>query len=87
MINSKIDEDTGFFKMSCEQFLTNLKSELSKDLETAGSVHTELEQELTTKVIEIAELLVPENICGSDGRPSRSKVKTLLFDIVDAFCD
>lgn len=86
-IKEQLDKEEEFFDMPCDLFLDKLKTEISNDVTSDMSISDELQIQISKTIIEIAELIIPDEICREDNTPSRTKLKRLLYEIIDAFCD
>lgn len=75
--------------LPCDEFIRALRIELEKNIrrsQSNGVISEDIQVEALMTLIEIAEILVPDELC-KDNKPNRKKMKKFLYNIIDAFCD
>jgi len=81
-----LNKDKLTYDLPCDIFLSKLKEEIQKEFDTDSVMSDVLEFDVTSQIIDIAEMLVPMEICDNN-TPNKTKIRILIYDIVDAFCE
>ena len=89
-ITGLISLSYSFMSTSCLDFLEQYKEEINKNFEIGSKGRTETEKKnaraILDLIIEIAELIIPNEICSED-QIDLMKIQNYLYDIIDAVCD
>lgn len=74
--------------IECDSFLIQLKENLEAEFANDDnlSVPEEFKNEILSIIIEIAELIIPDEVC-KNNKPNLKYIKSFLYDIIDALCD
>ena len=81
-----LNKDELTYDLPCDVFLSKLKEEIAKEFDSDSLISDVLEFDLTSQIIDIAEMLVPTEICDNN-TPNKTKIRILVYDIIDAFCE
>lgn len=81
-----LNKDNSLYDLPCHVFLSKLKEEIQKEFDSDSVISDVLEFNITSQIIDIAEMLVPTEIC-DDNTPNKTKIRVLIYDIIDAFCE
>jgi len=81
-----LDKDTLFYDLPCHVFLSKLKEEIQNEFDSDSLISDVLEFNVTSQIIDIAEMLVPAEIC-ENNTPNKTRIRVLIYDIIDAFCE
>jgi len=81
-----LNKDELTYDLPCDVFLSKLKEEIAKEFDSDSLMSDVLEFDVTSQIIDIAEMLVPTEICDNN-TPNKTKIRILVYDIIDAFCE
>jgi stalled ribosome rescue protein Dom34 len=79
-------DDKQYDSISCEESLRNMRAELERRMMEEKVIIEEIQIKAYMIIMEIAELLIPDELCRDD-KPNRKKIQKFMFSVVDAFCD
>lgn len=89
-ITGIISLSSSFMGTSCSDLLEQYKEKINKNFEIRSKGETETEKKnrraILDLIIEIAELIIPNEICSED-QIDLMKIQNYLYDIIDAVCD
>lgn len=91
IINTIIHNDiekNKYTELNCDELLLKIKNEITEDIYKnlpPDSVNSEYLSQYLKVIIEIAEILIPNEIC-TNNKINVYKIKTFLNEIMDAFC-